>query len=351
MEEALRELFLLHRMPMYFNGLVVENTSQCTAKCGMCYQSSGPKGSDISGLTALTVAEIEPVIREAIKIENLQPRFHLTGGEAFLNIDDCIKLFEIARSVGYLNLSSTTNGFWAKNKSKAQEICDRICDAGVTNIELSWDYWHLDYISPEAVSNCLDACYEAGIETNLRLLATKPHSYEEALSHIRPESLAHATCISGNPVFPTGRATTIDPSDFYHAGSLDDNCHSFLNLTVNALGNIYPCCAGLDQTNLYVFGNIRDHSITDVATSMNQSPMLRTVVFQGISALIPILERKGIEVSRDTTNICSLCWSIFSRPECVAAIKEHFSESQIKALQAAIYYLEHEELTPKGERV
>ena len=29
-------------LPMMFNGLVVESTTRCNAKCGMCYQGAGP---------------------------------------------------------------------------------------------------------------------------------------------------------------------------------------------------------------------------------------------------------------------------------------------------------------------
>ena len=338
-EEIIR-LLLLRSMPMYFNALVVEMTSRCTARCAMCYQAAGPKGSDALGDVALAVDEVARIVREAAAIESLQPRFHLTGGEAFLDIDACISLFHVARDAGFLDLTTTTNGYWAKDPRRARSVCVRARGAGVTTVELSWDHWHLPYVSPDAVSNCIDACHETGIEVNLRLLSTRSHTFEEAISHLRPGSVERADRITCGPVFPTGRAAELDRGDLYTQGTLDDNCHTYLNLTVNARGDVFPCCAGIDQTNTYLFGNVRDRSIAAIADEMNQSPMLRTIVFGGISALVPIIERAGIPIGRDYNSICHMCWSIFSRPECVEAIQGHFRELSRQAVAMAIAELE-----------
>jgi len=65
-EAAKRISFQL--MPVTFQALVVESTSICNAKCAMCYQSAGPKGSDVWGRSSLSSAEIETVVRDAEKI-------------------------------------------------------------------------------------------------------------------------------------------------------------------------------------------------------------------------------------------------------------------------------------------
>ena len=62
---------------------------------------------------------------------------------------------------------------------RALDTCERLREAGLTDMEISWDAWHRPYVSPEAISNCLDACYETGIRSTLRVLSTKTHSFEE----------------------------------------------------------------------------------------------------------------------------------------------------------------------------
>lgn len=339
--EALMRLFLTQFMPLHFNALVVEQTSRCTAKCGMCYQSAGPRGSDALGDHSLAEADVARVIVEAAAIDTLYPRFHLTGGEAFLDIEMCLRLFVVARDAGFLDLTTTTNAYWALDSRRALEVCRRLRQVGVTSVEISWDVWHLPYVRPDAVSNCLEACAEVGLDSNLRLLASRAHDAEEALAALRPAALERATRISCNPVFPTGRgAATLAPSDLYTQGTLDDNCHTTLNLTVNARGNVAPCCAGLDQTQEYVFGNVRAQALPDIVARMNASPMLRTVVFGGIGALFPILEAAGLAPRRDASSICHACWSIFSDPAAVQVLREHFEQPHRRALRAALARLE-----------
>ena len=104
---------LLATMPMRFAGLVLENTNRCNARCAMCYQSSGPKGSDVLGQAHLPFEVMARLIREARQIPTLAPRFHLAGGEAFMHPEECLALFMIAKDAGYLDLTATTNAFWA----------------------------------------------------------------------------------------------------------------------------------------------------------------------------------------------------------------------------------------------
>lgn len=350
MDQQLLKIALLEYMPLYFNALVVESTSRCNAKCGMCYQSAGPKGSDVLGKADLSVQDIEKLLAEAVTIETLCPRFHLTGGEAFLTIEPVLHLIRHARDLGFLDLTTTTNAYWARAMPKALDVCRRARAAGMTSMEISWDFWHLPFIPPEAVSHCLLACAEVGIETNIRLLSSKSHSFEEAISSLDPRALEAAARITCGPVFPTGRAAvTLDRQDLYKQGSLDDNCHTFLNLTVNAQGNVFPCCAGIDQTNTFIFGNVREKSMVQIVDAMNRSPMLRTIVFNGIGSLLPILESAGIQTGRDYNSICHMCWSIFSSPESVRAIKEHFEGRQLVAIRRAIEQLQARPAAAGGE--
>ncbi len=329
-------------MPLTFNGLVVENTNRCNAKCAMCYQSAGPKGSEILGKSTLPIQAIEKIIREAVNIPTLTRRFHLSGGEAFLDIDGCIYLFNTAKESGYYDITTTTNGYWAKKVNRAISIAKLLKIAGLTSAEISWDYWHQPYIDPTAVSNCIEALSDEGIEVNLRLLATKSHSHAESLAFLRDSAINKSNRITCGVVFPTGRAAKeIEKSDFYYNGGTKGNCHSILNLTVNSSGDVFPCCAGIDQTNKIKFGNVNDTSIVEIASNMNSSPLVRSIVFQGISSLVPILSNRGYKIEENQyTNICHLCWTLFSNEAYVDSIKEHYLEESKKAIEVAIDFLE-----------
>lgn len=337
------DIAMLLYMPIYYNGLVVESTNRCNARCAMCYQGSGPMGSDTRGPAKLDVQIIQRCIREAAEIDTIAPRFHLAGGEAFLYPEDCYPLFKEARDAGFEIISATTNGFWGKTMESAREVCKRLRDSGLNSLELSWDFWHQSFVPGASVSNCLQACKEYQIDSNLRILTTQLHNMEEALSALHPEVIDLASRITCGPVFATGRAAKeLDPEEFFcsHA-ALDDSCHRTLNFSVNAFGDVHPCCAGFDQTNNYVIGNVMKDSIGTIAERMNRDPLIRKLVFAGIGSLVPILSDNGIDIGKDYFNICHLCYTIFSTPEYADCIRKSLNERKRNALSRVILQFEN----------
>lgn len=328
-----------HVMPLTFKSLAVSITTQCNAKCEMCYQSAGPKGSDILGMHTLSKNEVEKVIREAVNIKTLEKRFHLAGGEAFLKINDLFYLFGIAKDSGFINISTTTNAYWAKNLDMAKKVCKKARLKGLTSMEISWDYWHMKYISPDAINNCLKACAKYDIQSKLRILTTHSHSVAEALESLSPEAIACVHEIISCPVFPIGNATrNVDPLDIYYSSDLSGNCHGTLNLTINALGNVYPCCAGSDVTNGLTFGNIRKNSIIDIVKEMQNSRLLRALVFMGVGTFIPILEEFGVKMEKKYSNVCHICFEIFSKRERYEIVRDYFSRIESDAMNNVLAF-------------
>ena len=327
-------------MPLTFNALAIESTNRCSARCAVCYQSSGPKGSDVVGEFSLLREEIERLIAEAIGIRSLVRRFHLAGGEAFLEMDDCLCLFNAARQAGYTDISATTNAFWAGSRKRAYEICRDLREAGLLRLEISCDYWHLEFVPAHAIENCIFACSEAGIDTQLRLLTTRSHPVTETLSLLSHKALAKVDCITSSPVVPAGRARSeIDDSEFQFKDELAGACHGVLNLAVNSRGYVYPCCAGLDQTEHVAFGNIRSDSLPEICERMNNSMMLRMLVFEGPRSFLPMLRAGGAGLSESHVNYCHLCFDIFSDERRVRIIEEQIEKIQTEALAKSIEHL------------
>jgi MoaA/NifB/PqqE/SkfB family radical SAM enzyme len=330
-------------MPITFQSLVIESTSQCNAACGMCYQSAGPNGSDTRGKATLSLEQIKILLHDGMRIKTLNKNFHLTGGEAFLNLFDCIELFNIAREAGYAGISTTTNAYWATTRYSAKKICSTLRQAGLTQMEISWDFWHQPYISSDAISNALEGCYENGIRSVLRLLSSKSHPVTEALTNLRRSSLPLATEIYSTPVYPIGRSKLmIDSEEIYYTGDLSATCNSILNLTVNPWGNVYPCCAGSEETEWLSFGNIKESSIIDISEYMNSSLMLRTLVFLGVGVLVSILEKAGVSMNDNYSNICHLCFEIFSKPDNARIIHQYFENLEKNAILNSLSYFDND---------
>lgn len=335
---------LLSVMPITYDSLVVETTNRCTAKCAMCYQSAGPKGSNTLGRSVLPLDVMLRVVKEAREIPSLGRHLHFAGGEAFIAFSNCLSLVEAARSAGYAEISVTTNAFWAKRRVRAARVCRAIRESGLTRMEISWDAWHKPYVDPECIETCIRECRRYGIESILRVVTTRSQKGSSALADLSKAALSCLDEIYISPVVPIGRASrTIDPADVHRCGSLNTSCHQSLSLTVNAAGNVYPCCAGIDQTDTYIFGNVHEDSIARIAKRMNRSALLRTIVFGGVGSLVPVLESCGHEVPRqDFSSICHLCWWLFSNEDRAKAVSSYFQRAQSGERARILNELMHE---------
>ena len=316
-------------MPIRFNALVIETTNRCNAKCGMCYQSSGPKGHDDWGMHSLDTSRLVQVIKDAVHIPNIDSRLHIAGGEAFLREEDVYTLVETGQKVGFREITLTTNAFWGSTDSRAEKICKLLSLKGVTVLEISWDHWHLDYIKPECVTRVLKAARRFNISTNLRILTTKSHSVQEALGFLR-NGWKYASLITHGPVFRSGRAISeITQDDFYRKGVQDDeNCNALLNLAINSTGDVFPCCAGIDQTKQLGLGNVNQDNIVTIAKNMSENLWIKKLVFGGIVPLEKMVaSRRTTPLSIDPNDsMCSRCWSLFSDKENVEIVKQYAEE-------------------------
>ncbi len=311
--------------PMRFNSLVIETTTRCNAKCAMCYQSSGPKGHDLLGIKELKTDILKKVIADSTKIPNLESRLHLAGGEAFLNEEQVFELLSHGRNVGFENITMTTNAFWGSSEERANRICERLSECGMTDLEISWDYWHLAYIEPERVNRVLKVCQEHSIDTTLRVLTSKNHSVGEALS-LLGDGWLYAEKVLPGKVFGSGRAESdLEVGELFNetVGKYQ-TCHSFLNLTVNATGEVYPCCAGLDQTNHIQLGNVYQEAINTIAKRMTNNLWLRQLVFDGVVSIESVVREKNRKfVVDDEKGMCTRCWKLFSDSPAVDTVKQH----------------------------
>lgn len=330
--------FLLSKVPISYDTLVIESTNKCNAKCAICYQSSGPTGSDLLGEGSLPTDLIIKVINDATHVHTLGPRIHLSGGEAFLNIKQCKDIFQAANNAGYLEISATTNAFWAKNNKHAYKAAKAFRGSGLTRLEISWDSWHSKFVNVECICNCIEACYEVGIEIVLRTLSTKSKSAADALSHVREDIIELVDELVCCPVIPSGRAANeITAEEVLLTDTLGSACHYMLNLTVNCFGDVYPCCSGLDQNGNLTFGNVKDESITNIVQHMNKSLLLRVLVFQGPGSLVPILEDAGVNVGRNYNTICHLCWAIFKNKKNYELISNYFNNLEKKRVMDSLF--------------
>lgn len=315
--------------PLYFDQLVVQTTWTCTARCAMCYQSAGPKGSDDFGQASLSRDDLAALFDGVDAIPMLESHAHLVGGEPLIDVDFALYVLHLARAAGFEERTLTSNGFWGRNRDTARTICAGLAAAGLTRLDLSWDRWRRPFISGAALSTCLEEAAMSGLPVRLRLLLSTQDTVEDLLRDLRPGAVGLAQDIVSDTVAATGRAARrVAPATIPKGRALQAACFRDLRLTVNPAGEVYPCCSGLDQTRSLRFGNIREAPLAEIVRRMDSSALLRKIVFEGIASLLPLMPIRQRQIAEGRSSICSLCWALFSDPDCVAALRVQYPQER-----------------------
>ena len=305
----------------------------------MCYQASGPRGSDIRGKDHLPIDVTKRVITEASHLPQLVgDRVHVSGGESFLNYGEVIAIFAHSKACGFGNIGATTNAFWAVNDDVAERKCSELAEAGATYFEVSTDFWHLPYVSQDRVRCLLRAMRRVGLRPTLRTLTSRSHHMDELLTDFQDFELLQVIVGNGR-VQPVGRgATTIPPSEVYYGSGVQGCCEQQLNLTVTPNGNVYPCCAGADMTDSLSCGNVHHDTLAEAVMKMRTDQLIREIIHGGTGQLIPIIKQLGFgdRLLPAYSGICHLCWDVFKDNELANALREYFQERQFEMLAGLV---------------
>jgi len=240
--------------------------------------------------------------------------FMIFGGESMLYPERTIKLFQRAKELGIPEIELITNGFWGKNPEKAKTLTSKLKEAGVTDILISVDAFHLPYIPLDGSHNSAIASLEAGIKRvrwNVAILESidAPNRYDkqtkEILKILAPLNLE----IHFNKVWPQGRAIK-NLKNFFPKQSLKDDCPEKETTLVN------PNCISLDPAGWasicwnMAIGNAKKVPLSKLLTRYNwkKHPIIKTLVEKGPLGLIDLPESEGFDFQGEKyVDKCHLC--------------------------------------------
>ena len=131
---------------------------KCNFKCAHCSVSSGP---DVSMHMARAV--MDKAILEAKEVPSIKVAV-FTGGEPTLFMTDLLHGIEKAHENGFIT-RVVTNAFWARTKGEAERYVSKLRDAGLDEINTSYDDYHAQFMDVENVYRFV----EASLHHNLRV--------------------------------------------------------------------------------------------------------------------------------------------------------------------------------------
>jgi molybdenum cofactor biosynthesis enzyme MoaA len=133
-------------------------TTKCNSQCIHCQACASPSGNKV-----MRVKEAQEYLIEAAAVSHLKS-FMIFGGEPMLYPDQAITIFQKAKELRIPEIEMLTNGSWGKDEQKAEKLAKKLKEAGLNNVGVSVDAFHLPYVRLDYPRNAALALLEAGIE-------------------------------------------------------------------------------------------------------------------------------------------------------------------------------------------
>lgn len=152
------------------NTVTILTTNKCTAVCRHCATNSGPNRKDM-----LTWDKLEPILRQLFAETKLSV-IVFSGGESTLLGEDLLKALRLCKEHKIIT-RLVTNVFWATSPEAAEAKLKELREAGLNELNISTDDYHLPYISLQKVRYAFDAARKLDFMTVALCNAYGPESW------------------------------------------------------------------------------------------------------------------------------------------------------------------------------
>ncbi len=288
-------------------------TYNCTSHCDHCSVYSGETKKTTGIVDLETAAKLIKDVCKNYKIDSVMT----FGGEPLLYPDLVCKIHETAKNYNIPDRQIITNCCWSKDKTRINEIVEKMADAQINDILISIDCFHekcLDYEIVKYTVEQLKKQTKANLFLQPVWVRSKDDSnpYNEKTKEVLAEfNYLEIPANEGNILFPAGRAL-INLSEYFPKPSVHihgtckdlpytDMPNDITSICVNPNGDIIAC---------NVIGNIHDNNITDILKfyDYKNDKVLKTMVEKGSEGLYELAEQNNIVLSaKGYYSVCELC--------------------------------------------
>lgn len=293
-------------------------TEKCNSRCVHCQGEHSPEKEGV-----MKVDDGVTYLEETTSVTKLDS-FMIFGGESMLYPERTIKLFQKANELGIPKIELITNGFWGKDRNRAQMLATQLKDAGVNEVLISVDAFHLPYIPLDCPRNAALASLAAGIERvrwNVAILESETplNQFDRQTSEIMRILAPLGLETHVNKVWPQGRARR-NLSEFFSKQSPEGKCPEAETALVN------PTCITLDSRGWasicwsLSIGNAKKKLLSKMLTNYNWKNhlIIQTLVTNGPKGLIKLPEASCFQFQEERyIDKCHLCTDIrkFLKPK------------------------------------
>ena len=328
--------------------LTVLTTDNCTARCSHCCMNSGPDRKD-----KLSYDQIRSSIDQIRQLGPLNTVI-FAGGEPTLLGKDLLDSIAYAYSLG-LNTRLVTNASWAISEEKADAKLKSLSEAGLRELNISADDFHIPFISFKNVENAWRAAENKGFSSVLitisygsentitpdwvaeklgetAMIASPEASKPKGGKWIKYRRTSNGTnfLINGTYLQKLGRCHEEVEDSQFQVASVDEltgGCpYAAVNPAVSPSNHLLACC-GFENVNNAVldFGNLNDESAADIYAKVGTDLIVQAISYRGPGFLADFIKRHAPHIEwRDTYgSVCEVCEHITQRKEVVNFLIEH----------------------------
>ncbi|ANP89310.1 radical SAM protein [Rhizobium leguminosarum] len=338
--------------------LTVLTTSQCTASCGHCSMNSSPERRD-----RLTFETIRTTIDE-LHAKSPLAVVIFAGGEPTLMGETLLNAIAHADDLGIIT-RIVTNASWAISDAKAEAKIRELRQAGLGELNISADDFHLPWIPFENVARAWCAAKSRGFSSVViancygpnsivtpeyimeRLCERLPTRFDDqGKSEALPDPAADGTVymLSNSFLQRLGRAhTTISDPDIIfpeHDGTLAGACPwAVRSAALSPQGRLVACCGMEAEHNRVLdFGVVRPGEVQGLIEQANRSVLVNAIALLGPYFVQQFIRarREDIPFRARYATVCEICEDLVSRKAATDAINEHIAELAVAVSLARV---------------
>jgi len=325
--------------------LTVLATNQCTARCIHCSLNCGPEYTD-----QLSFEQIRKAIHDFHSESPLRVVI-FSGGEPTLLGEDLLNSIAYADSLG-INTRLVTNAHWAGTQEMARGWLVALREAGLAELNISTDDYHIPYIPFDRVRNAWHTSKGLGFKAIVIANSSDPDSRisprfimeqlgeelslryddkgrEKPLG--RPDETGTLKAISNANIQMLGRAKeTIDAGTLRYPASQSDlhaGCACIIRDVALSPNNHLLACCGMEAegNRILDLGNASHASVSDLLYRNTDSLIINSVALMGPMFLKRLIQKNepGFPFRSHYSSMCEICEHLFTWPEAIAVLQRY----------------------------
>ena len=314
--------------------LTLQLSLNCNARCRQCMVSSTSKRSRV-----MTLDEAKAILDE-MEFMPLTRFVGFTGGEIFLHYKMLLQLGKyLQQKFGY-QFGVATNCYWAKSRDEARRLLTPLVQVGLSELLVSLDDFHLEYVDRARIENCVNVALELGCSVTVQTIKTRTghgSDYFQQTMDIPPSPTVRWV---ETPCHPAGRAVSKVPDDeyLYEWTNQPGYCTALRVWNVDPDGFVTPCCGTAYAPALQV-GNVFKERLSQIVHRANVNALLNTIAgWGGPYMLIKTLETCGNRAFSDKpyASHCHACMSVLLDPAAMQVLDRELPAHWKEALTSRL---------------